>query len=135
MTLTDPGGNGADADFADQLDGDISFGIAVLQVKNQLRQIFDRIDVVMRRRRNQGDAGNAVTQFTDVLADLVTGQLSALAGLGALGDLDLQLIGIHQVVRRDPEAARSDLLDGAAPQVAIGVRSVTTRVLAPLAGI
>ena len=42
---------------------------------------------------------------------LVAGELAALAGLGALGHLDLQLVGVGQVLGRDAEAARGDLLD------------------------
>ena len=63
------------------------------------------------------------------------GQLTALAGLGALGDLDLQLVRVHQVVSGDPEARRCDLLDRASPPVAVGVRLVTRGVLAALAGV
>jgi hypothetical protein len=47
--------------------------IGVLQVMDQLRQIFDRVDVVVRRRRNQADARHRVTQEADVLGHLVPG--------------------------------------------------------------
>ena len=50
------------------------------------------------------------------VVDLVAGQLAALAGLGALRHLDLQLVGVDQVVAGDAEAARRDLLDRAAAQ-------------------
>ena len=135
MALADPGGDGADADFADQLDGDVSLGVTVLQVEDQLGQIFNRVDIVVRRRRDQGDPRNAETQLADVFTDLVAGQLSALAGLGALGDLDLQLVSVDKVVGSDAEASRRDLLDGAAAQVAVGVRSIATWVFPPLAGV
>ena len=45
------------------------------------------------------------------LVDLVAGQLAALAGLGALRHLDLQLVGVDQVLAGHAEAARGDLLD------------------------
>ena len=41
---------------------------------------------------------------------LGAGQLAALARLGALGHLDLDLLGGHEVRRRDAEATRGDLL-------------------------
>ena len=68
--------------------------------------------------------GVRVAHPGDDLVDLVAGQLAALAGLGALGDLDLQLVGVDQVVHGDAEAAGGDLLDGAAPQspLASGVK-------------
>ena len=49
----DARGNRADADFGDQLDADARVVIGVFQIVNQLRQIFDGIDVVVRRRRDQ----------------------------------------------------------------------------------
>jgi hypothetical protein len=41
----------------------------------------------------------------------VAGQLAALAGLGALRHLDLDVVGVHQVLAGDAEAAGGDLLD------------------------
>ena len=66
-------------------------GFDVLEVVDQLRQVLDGVDVVVRRRRNQLDARRRVPHPADVLVDLVAGQLTALAGLGALGHLDLQV--------------------------------------------
>ena len=57
----------------------------------------------------------------DQVVDLVARQLAALAGLRALRDLDLQLVGVDEVARRDAEAARGDLLDRRAAQVAVRV--------------
>jgi hypothetical protein len=54
-----------------------------------------------------------VPQPGDLVGDLVAGDLAALAGLGALGHLDLQHVGVGEVLRGDPEAARGDLLDAA----------------------
>jgi hypothetical protein len=64
---------------------------------------------------------------------LWTGQLPALAGLGALGHLDLDVVGVGQVHRRDAEAAGGDLLDRRAPlrvQQALGVLAALTGVRA-----
>ena len=83
-------GNRADADFGHQLHGDARLRIHVLQVVDQLREIFDRIDVVMRRRRDQADAGDRMPQARNDVVDFVAGKLAALAGLRALRHLDLQ---------------------------------------------
>ena len=93
LRLGDAGGDRADADLGDQLDADARLLVRVLQVVDQLRQVLDRIDVVVRRRRDQADARHRVAQPADVLADLAAGQLAALARLGALRHLDLQLVG------------------------------------------
>ena len=58
----------------------------------------------------------------------MAGQLAALARLGALRHLDLQLVGVRKVLRRDAEAAARDLLDRRAAAVA-----EARRVLAALA--
>jgi hypothetical protein len=86
-------------------------GFTQLQIVDQLRQILDRIDVVMRRRRDQADARRRMTHRGDLRVDLVAGKLAALARLGALGDLDLEVVGIDQIFGGDPEPARGDLLD------------------------
>ena len=44
------GSDGADANLADQLDADACARVGVLQVVDQLRKVFDRVDVVVRRR-------------------------------------------------------------------------------------
>ena len=85
---------------------------------------------MVRRRRDQRDAGGGAAQRGDLGRYLVAGQLPALAGLGALGDLDLQHVGVHQVVRTDAEAPGGDLLDAG---VALAVE--TRRVFAAFAGI
>ena len=52
--------------------------------------------------------------------DLGAGQLPALAGLCALGHLDLELAGVDQVLARDPEAARGHLLYRGILRVPVG---------------
>ena len=93
MRLGDAGGDGADADLGHQLDADAGMVVGVLQVVDQLGQVLDGVDVVVRRRRDQADARRRVAHLGDPRIDLVAGQLAALAGLGALGHLDLQLAG------------------------------------------
>jgi hypothetical protein len=61
------------------------------------------------------------------------GQLAALAGLGALGHLDLDLVRVDEVVDVDPEAAGRDLLDRGAAGVPVGVGGVADGVLPALA--
>ena len=103
------------ASLCDELDRDICEGVDALEVVDQLGEIFDRVDVVVRRRADQTNAGRRMTQPRDVVIDLVSGQLAALAGLGALRHLDLDLVGIHEVRRGHTEAARCHLLDCRAP--------------------
>ena len=135
--LGDAGRNRADADFGDQLDRDQAGRVDVLQVVDQLRQILDRIDVVMRRRRDQADARRRMPHLGDGRVDLVAGQLAAFAGLGALRHLDLHHVGIDEIFGRDAEPARGDLLDRRALRIAraVGQRHVAIGLLAALAGV
>ena len=97
----------------DQLHADARIGIDLLQVVDELRQVLDRIDVVVRRRRDQHHAGRRMAQARDHLGHLEAGQLAALAGLGALRDLDLDLAALVQIFGGHAEAARGHLLDRA----------------------
>ena len=58
MGFRNPRSDGSNADFGDQLHRNARLRIRVLQVINKLRQIFNRINIVMRRRRNQTNAGD-----------------------------------------------------------------------------
>jgi hypothetical protein len=63
------------------------------------------------------------------------GRQRPLARLGALGHLDLEVVGVDEVLRGDTEAARCDLVDRRAPEVAVLVASVAVGVFAALAGV
>jgi hypothetical protein len=82
-------------DLRDQLHADLGVRVDLLQVVDELRQVLDRVDVVVRRRRDQGDAGRRMPQPGDLDRHLEAGQLAALAGLGALGHLDLDLAALR----------------------------------------
>ena len=69
----------------------------------------------------------------DNLVDLPPRKLAAFAGLGTLSHLDLQLVGVGEIERRDAETARSDLLDRRAPRGAVGRRHESPRILAAFA--
>src|ERR1700686_3374022 len=133
--LRHAGGDGADADFGDELYGDVAVGVDVLQVEDQLRQVFDRINIVMRWRRNEADARRRMAHLGDGLVDFVAGQLAAFAGLGALGDLDLHHVRVDQVLGRDAEAARGHLLNRGPHRIAVRQWLEAVGFLAALAGI
>ncbi len=135
VRLGDAGGDGADADLGHELDADARVMVGVLQVVDQLGQVLDRVDVMVRRRRDQADARGGVADLGDPGIDLLPGQLAAFAGLGALGHLDLELLGVDQVMAGDAEPAGGDLLDGAVLRVAVRQRHVAFGVFAAFAGV
>ena len=77
--------------------------VGVLQVVDQLGQVLDGVDVVVGRRRDQAHARHRVAA-ADVLGHLAARQLAALARLGALGHLDLDLVGIDPGTRWSPRS-------------------------------
>ena len=113
MSLGYAGGNRADTDFGHQLDADARTTVGIFQIMDQLCEILDGVDIMVRRRRNQADTGRSVAGLGDPGIDLGSGQFAPLTRLGPLSHLDLQFTGIGQVVTGDAEASRSYLLDGA----------------------
>ena len=127
VRLGDARGDRADAGLGDELHVDPRARVRVLQVEDQLREVLDRVDVVVRRRRDEPDARRGVAHLRNPRVDLVAGQLAALAGLRALRHLDLQVVGVHEVLARHAEPARGDLLDGAPARVAVRRRACSAR--------
>ena len=124
------GGDGANPRLADQLHADPGPAVGVFQVIDQLGQVLDRVDVVVRRRRDQCHAGGGAPGPGNPGIDLFPGQMAALAGLGTLSHLDLDLLGAGEVGAGNAEPAGGYLLDGGAPLIA-----QARRVLAALAGV
>mmetsp|Transcript_62362 Transcript_62362/g.174233 ORF Transcript_62362/g.174233 Transcript_62362/m.174233 type:complete len:1082 (+) Transcript_62362:2016-5261(+) len=133
LALRHAGGDDADADLAHELHADGSLGVRVLEVEDELREVLDGVDVMVRRRRDEADALGGAARRGDVAGDLGARQLAALAGLGALRHLDLQLLRVGEVLHRHAEAARGDLLNGGLHGVAFGRGLVADGVLTALA--
>ncbi len=89
VAFGDPGRDSADAGRRHQFDRHLGVRVGVLEIKNKLSQILNGVNVVMRRRRDQTDAGCAVTCFRNGGVHLVAWQLTAFSWLGSLGNLDL----------------------------------------------
>ena len=86
-------GNRAHARGRHQFHGDLRVLVGTLQVIDQFRQILDRIDIMMRRRGDQGNPRCRTAGLRHAVGHLRAGQMSALAGLGTLRHLDLDLFG------------------------------------------
>src|ERR1700684_4190213 len=56
-------------------------------------------------------------------------------GLGPLRHLDLQVVGVDQVLAGHAEPPAGDLLDRGPPQVTVGFRGEPVRILAALTGV
>ena len=129
------GSDRADAGRGDKLHTDFCVRIDLLQVIDQLCQILDRVDVMVWRWRNQGHTGGRVPQSCDQTVDLDPRKLATLAGLRALGHLDLDFLAAVQIFRGHAKPARGNLLDRARRVVAILAKLEACRILAAFAGI
>ena len=109
--------------------------VGVLQIVDELREIFDRVDIVVGRRRDEADAGGGAADFGDRRIYLGAGQLAAFAGLGTLSHLDLNFFSVGEVFARDTETAGGDLLDGGVFRISVGHQVVAQRIFAAFAGV
>ncbi|TFA98676.1 hypothetical protein CCMA1212_009587 [Trichoderma ghanense] len=128
-------GDNADTDLRHKLDRHARARARALEVVNQLLEILNGVDVVVRRGRDETDAGSRVSSASNGLGDLVARQLATLARLGALGHLDLELIRVGKVGRRDTESTRGDLLDSRAHGIAVGKSLGSLGILTTFTGV
>ena len=109
--LGDTDGDGADSFRGHQLHDHPN--ASCLAVVDELSEVLDGVRVVVRRRRNQFDAGRSAAGGSDVDGDLGGRKLPALTGFCALAEFDLDLFEhrIGEVARPDSEASGCKLLD------------------------
>ena len=128
MSLCDTGSNRTHAHFRNELHRDTSLRVCIAQVVNELSQVFDGVNVMVRRRRNQGHVRNRVAYSCHKFVHLVSRQLTAFTRLCTLSHLDLQILCMAQVVNRHAKAARSNLTDSGATDIAVCGRSIAIRI-------
>src|ERR1700704_6435683 len=90
--LGDTGRDRPHAARRDELDPDPGGRVDRPEVGDELGEVLDRVDVVMRWRADVAHPGLPAAQRGDPGGRLLRGQLTTLAGLAALGGLDLELL-------------------------------------------
>ena len=121
VCLGDAGGDGTDAVLAHEFHVNPRRRVGVFQIVDQLCEILDGVDVVVRRRRDEPHPGGGVAHLGHRRIDLVSWKLPALTGFSTLSHLDLNVGAVRQVVTGYPESARGHLFDCAAAPVAVGI--------------
>src|SRR5690625_7984767 len=114
MRFGDTGINSPDALFSNEFDVDAGILISALEIVDELREVLNGVDVMVRRWGNQPDARSGNTHFGNPRIDLIGRQLAALTGLGALGHLDLNIGAVIKVVAGHTKAPGGHLLDSRA---------------------
>ena len=97
--------------FGYELNGDPCLAVSILKVVDELCEVLDRIDIVMRRRWDKSNTGCWISSFSDPGIDFLSGKVSAFTGLGTLGHFDLDLFCTVQVFACNTESSWCDLLD------------------------
>src|ERR1700691_6121767 len=128
----DSGGGDSDTRAGDEFHADARGGIDGAQIVNELGQIFDAVNVVVRRRRNQGHAGDGVAYASDEGCDFQGGKLAAFAGFRTLRHFDFEFVGANEIFRGDAEARGGNLFHAVAR---FGLEAVHIGVFAALAGV
>ena len=125
----------ADSDLGNQFYRNPRFRIGIAQIINQLRQILDRINVVMRRRRDQADIRHRMTDTRNKRIHLMSGKLAALTRFRPLSHLDLKVFGMTEIINRHAEPSAGDLFDRTGTVLAIRAGRVTRGILSALTAV
>src|ERR1700722_19678134 len=103
-------GDRTDTALRYELDPDRGPRIDALEIEDQLRQIFNGVDVMVWRRADERDPRLGMAQTGDQLGHLVAGKLATFARLRSLGDLDFNLLSMAEIFRGHAKARRRNLL-------------------------
>ena len=93
--------------------------VDALQVVNQLRQVLDRVNVVVGRGGDERHPLLRVPVLGDLRVHLVPRDVPPLPGFAALRHFNLQLLRVDQVRGRHAEPGARDLLDAGVGVVAL----------------
>lgn len=73
------GSDDSDSYFGNELDRDSSTWIGALEIVDELLEILNRVDVVMRRRRNESNSRSRMSSFRNRFGYLVTTEENGVA--------------------------------------------------------
>src|SRR5258707_2303845 len=74
-------GDDADAGAGHEFDADAGAGVDGAQIVDELSEIFDAVDIVVRRRRNQRSARCSVADARDIWSNFFRRELTTFTGL------------------------------------------------------
>ena len=111
VRLGDTRCDSTDASLSHELHGHLGLLIDHVQIVDELREILNGVNVVVRRRRNERDTSLGASKPSNVRRNLLTRKLTTFTRLGTLRNLNFSLVGRHQERGGDTEAARGNLLD------------------------
>ncbi len=78
QSFGNPGSDRAHPSRSHKLDADLGGRVDGLEIVDQLGQVLDAVDIMVRRWADQGDARRAVAQHGNLCSHFVARQLTAL---------------------------------------------------------
>ena len=108
--LSDARRDGTYSTLCHEFHADACIGVDIAKIEDQLGQVLDGIDVMVRRGRDEGNARDGMARAGDDTVDLVSRQLAAFSRFCTLSDLDLYLLRVDEVFGCYTETSGSDLL-------------------------
>ena len=133
--LRNTSGNRSDSRGRDEFHCYLTAWVDLLQVVDQLREVFDRIDVVVGWGRDQRHTRCRMPQTRDQLSHLHARQLTAFTWFRTLCDLDLQFFALVQILCGHTKTTGCHLLDLCRRIVAVRLGHKVCRIFAAFAGI
>ena len=121
--------------FRYQFYRDTCLRVCIFQVVDQLCQILDGVNIMMRRRRDQAHTWCGQTGLCDPRIDFSTRQMSTLSWFCTLSHLDLNLLCTYQISGSNTKTSTCHLLDRRAFIQSIRSDSQTFNTLTALTGI
>ena len=106
-------GNGPYPGLCHELDADVGFGVRLFQVMDELGQVFDGVDIVVGRGRDEQHVRRAMPEHGDIGIHLDRREVAAFSGFCSLRYLDLQVRCRGQVGGGHAEPAGGHLFHGA----------------------
>ena len=110
-SLCNSGCNRTNASLRNQLYRNICIFICIFQVIDQLCQVLDGIDIVMRRRGDQGNTRCGVTSFRNPWINLLRRKMSTFTRFCALCHFDLDFSCRYQITAGNTETTTGYLFD------------------------
>ena len=105
------GSDRTNTSLGNQFYGNICILVCIFQVIDQLCQVLDGIDIVMRRRGDQGNTRCGVTGFRNPWINLLRRKMSTFTRFCALCHFDLDFSCRHQITAGNTETTTGYLFD------------------------
>lgn len=94
-----------------KIERNIGWRIEVFKVVDEMRKILNRVDVMVRRRRNEEKKRSGVEGIGDGRIEIVKRKMEELEGIWEMRKIDMDKIGIEEILSSKKEKERGKMID------------------------